>query len=422
MLFVLICLVVWQFVVNAKKPSTVVSQPPSGPQALTVEAKLTGKVSMETTVPPWLRQLIGDRSIAADNLPPAGNVVIENGCPGEGCGYQMWLSTKDLPLFDAWNSQTPAQVHTVSARETVTALRGVFVTLSPGVEEALLPLNLAGTVVQPGELLYSLLYLGEGWERVFVRGRVIDCNLNGQTRLTKKLRDSEWRWWAEIRTNDGVVGWTNETPSFLGVSKSAGPFPYVKPTAGQQHDGSRQFDFEVYIPADAGQVWIRVGDSTLPCEPKEGTQHVQSGPLLQDPGRYMVELVSAQNGTLAKTFIRVESEPKEQNAQTVGSEPPPIETITPTFDCAKAATAAERLICQDRDLAGAERAMVTAHDALVARLSTDQLQAFRREHLEWFKTFSRTCNAMARSGASTSELKECIKRFLSEHTAELRSR
>jgi uncharacterized protein YecT (DUF1311 family) len=101
----------------------------------------------------------------------------------------------------------------------------------------------------------------------------------------------------------------------------------------------------------------------------------------------------------------------------VSAEPASSPAPSPSFNCAAAKTAVEKLICRDGDLAVLERSMADAYRRALQMLPDQQRSAFRREHLDWFKTYARTCNALA-----DAELRACVVRFLSDHTKELQTR
>ena len=69
--------------------------------------------------------------------------------------------------------------------------------------------------------------------------------------------------------------------------------------------------------------------------------------------------------------------------------PNPAEVVRPTFDCNKATTASEKLICRDNDLARAERNMVTAYKSALAAQTGAARKQFLGGHLEWFKRYAR---------------------------------
>ena len=104
-----------------------------------------------------------------------------------------------------------------------------------------------------------------------------------------------------------------------------------------------------------------------------------------------------------------------------GSAPAPDRTnhsAQPSFNCARARTAVERLLCRDSRLAGLEVGMVSAYNQAMSRLSSDGQLALKRDHLSWFKNYSRTCNR----SADDDDRANCIANFLSVHTDELRAR
>ncbi len=61
--------------------------------------------------------------------------------------------------------------------------------------------------------------------------------------------------------------------------------------------------------------------------------------------------------------------------------------------------------------------MATAYNEVLTGLPSGQKLAFRREHLEWFKSYARACNA-----GGGGELRGCIVRYLSSHTRDLQAR
>jgi uncharacterized protein YecT (DUF1311 family) len=90
----------------------------------------------------------------------------------------------------------------------------------------------------------------------------------------------------------------------------------------------------------------------------------------------------------------------------------------PSFNCASAKTPTEKLICRDTSLASMERTMVTAYNQALRQLPPDQGAAFRLQHLEWFKTYSRTCN----TATDDEQRKACIAGYLSSHTRQVEAK
>src|SRR5262245_13608357 len=63
----------------------------------------------------------------------------------------------------------------------------------------------------------------------------------------------------------------------------------------------------------------------------------------------------------------------------------------PSFDCTKAATAAEKAICASPELAAADAAMNKAFTALAKSIAPEQQAALHREQIDWIKSRDGTC-------------------------------
>jgi uncharacterized protein len=72
--------------------------------------------------------------------------------------------------------------------------------------------------------------------------------------------------------------------------------------------------------------------------------------------------------------------------------------IKPSFDCAKASTPVEYLICRERDLADLETRMAKAYFQLRSR------SGMRAEHATWFNEYTKACN----SAPSEADMKDCV--------------
>lgn len=82
----------------------------------------------------------------------------------------------------------------------------------------------------------------------------------------------------------------------------------------------------------------------------------------------------------------------------------------PSFDCAKAATAVEVLICKDVDLSFLDSHMANSYKRALKDASAERKEVIRRQQAEWFADYSRTCNARL----SEAERHGCIDRYLSD--------
>lgn len=91
--------------------------------------------------------------------------------------------------------------------------------------------------------------------------------------------------------------------------------------------------------------------------------------------------------------------------------------IKPSFDCAKASTAVELLICRDGSLAALEVQMATAYHQALDRMPPDRRKLLQQEHLTWFRNYGRTCN----NAQSEADRTTCVANFLTARAAELNS-
>jgi uncharacterized protein YecT (DUF1311 family) len=89
----------------------------------------------------------------------------------------------------------------------------------------------------------------------------------------------------------------------------------------------------------------------------------------------------------------------------------------PSFDCNRATTRVEKLICNDPGLAVMDLAMASAYEASQRNRSEQEKSSIRAAQRAWLRRYSETCNAISTDAAMT----KCISRFLSARTEVLRS-
>ena len=87
-----------------------------------------------------------------------------------------------------------------------------------------------------------------------------------------------------------------------------------------------------------------------------------------------------------------------------------FKTDPPSFDCAKAATPVERLICRYPQLSSLDSAMANSYQQALKGASEQRKKIIRRQQAEWFAEYSRACNAPL----SEEERAGCIDRYLSD--------
>jgi uncharacterized protein YecT (DUF1311 family) len=88
----------------------------------------------------------------------------------------------------------------------------------------------------------------------------------------------------------------------------------------------------------------------------------------------------------------------------------------PSFDCAKAATPSEKLICEDPELASLDQDMADAYGDLLAHTPFANRPALRKAQSGWLADYSGRCNA------APGQRRTCVTQALTERTATLRKR
>lgn len=82
----------------------------------------------------------------------------------------------------------------------------------------------------------------------------------------------------------------------------------------------------------------------------------------------------------------------------------------PSFDCAKAKTPVEHLICKDAELSYLDSQIANSYQMVLKDASAERKETIRRQQAEWFAEYSRTCNAPL----SETERRDCIDRYLGD--------
>lgn len=172
-----------------------------------------------------------DPSLTPHKAPkPALPKVDENACPFEGCQFGSWTSTGPVQLYSTWK-EGRKPVARVTKGEVVTAVTGVDITFEPFEIDVTAPMPNYG--LKPGDKIFGYRNYGEGyfsawfngyWVEQFDGSRIVDqdgsgCSRNCAAKIVKRGRSE---WWVEIKTKDGMSGWTQQTDKFDGKDALAG--------------------------------------------------------------------------------------------------------------------------------------------------------------------------------------------------------
>jgi hypothetical protein len=149
--------------------------------------------------------------------------IDENACPFEGCQFGAWTATEDVQLYSTWKADGKP-VAKLAKGDAVTARTGVNITFEPSEIVVTAPMPAYG--LKPGDTIFGYMNYGEGVFSAWFNGYWVEqfdgsgfSSENGgcsRNCTGKWLKEGRIEWWVEIKTKDGLTGWTNETSKFDG--------------------------------------------------------------------------------------------------------------------------------------------------------------------------------------------------------------
>jgi hypothetical protein len=172
-------------------------------------------------------QAPGNKSSTVEPALPAINY---KACPFEGCIFRKWMVLKDVTLYSNWKEDRKP-VTTLKTAEVVTGVTGVHITYEPDRIQVLQPMPELGLAT--GDILLRYMSRGEGFADIWTKGhwhRQFDCSFITEKNSAGCLFDcsakvvSEGRkdWWVQIKTSQGLLGWTKSEDQFDCMDKLAG--------------------------------------------------------------------------------------------------------------------------------------------------------------------------------------------------------
>lgn len=146
-------------------------------------------------------------------------------CPFECCTYRRWKTEKTTKLYERPDARSK-QIGSVIAGSRVRAVTGEVHTVP-----SRFVVKKPHERYKPGDVLWVYTYQGEGFFKVWFKGRMYveellfspyggsagqRCEVTEQCwgTLDKELNSV---WWIKIKRADGRVGWTNEAENFSGA-------------------------------------------------------------------------------------------------------------------------------------------------------------------------------------------------------------
>jgi len=152
--------------------------------------------------------------------------VDEHACPFEGCRFGKWTVRQDVALYSTWKRNRTV-VGRLRKGQVVTATTGINITFEPS--EILVTAPIPQYNLQPGDLVFGYMNVGEGFLNAWFNGFWVDlfdssaiapgCVRNCAGKFVKPGR---YEWWVRIRFGDRLTGWSNQTDRFDGKDALGG--------------------------------------------------------------------------------------------------------------------------------------------------------------------------------------------------------
>lgn len=148
---------------------------------------------------------------------PSLPYVNEGVCPFECCQYGKWTATKEITVFSR-PDQKSAELFTINKDEEFVAETGYVLTVSTGKWAMLDTLKLdrlykgKNKIVYPGDTLYVLHYLGEGYYKVWYKGDEYEgpedfWNPYSGRKVSEQIDLERTEWWVKTKNKAGLEGW-----------------------------------------------------------------------------------------------------------------------------------------------------------------------------------------------------------------------
>jgi hypothetical protein len=151
---------------------------------------------------------------------PAGPPVpyIDKGaCPFECCTYREWGVVKPTVIRKGMNDTSPV-VARLKAGDKVRGMSGVVITTAPGIVQALKRTTVGYMRVNRGDRVYVLTNLGEGFAKVWFKGRIVQGEPYDES-IFKPIRQAKSVWWVKIKDRRGRIGWSRLPENFDNVDQ-----------------------------------------------------------------------------------------------------------------------------------------------------------------------------------------------------------
>lgn len=146
------------------------------------------------------------------NSRPPIPYIDKGACPFECCTYRAWTVDKPTVLRSAMRDGS-AIAFRLKKGEKVKGLTGTVLTSQPGEVRVLKRTKIGKFTAQPGATLYLLTDVGEGFHRVWYKGKITEEDTYDKT-IFRQIREPKSVWWVKVRNSRGQTGWSREADNF----------------------------------------------------------------------------------------------------------------------------------------------------------------------------------------------------------------
>jgi len=145
-------------------------------------------------------------------------------CPFECCTYREWKAPDRVKAYADYRDEA-AVIFEIDKGEWFTALTGVVITYKVGITKVLKPVEMGyangvkypAIKAVPGDTLYKLHYLGEGFVLFWYKGKIYSDQFPPETspnppsaeNKIQTITRPEVGWWVKIKNKKGQIGWIN---------------------------------------------------------------------------------------------------------------------------------------------------------------------------------------------------------------------
>ncbi|MEQ1645786.1 MAG: hypothetical protein ABL959_20210, partial [Pyrinomonadaceae bacterium] len=148
--------------------------------------------------------LIAAFAVFGQNSGPTMPFVDKGACPFECCTYREWTVDKATAVRSAMRDGSSIAFR-LKKGERVRGLTGSVITSQPGEVRVLKRTKIGRFTAQPGDTLYLLTYVGEGFHRVWYKGRITEEETYDR-KIFRELRKPKSVWWVRVRNSRGQTG------------------------------------------------------------------------------------------------------------------------------------------------------------------------------------------------------------------------